>query len=40
MAVEKVVHHEDMDPVTIDPKHIEIGHAEVIEQIPDKGSKV
>ncbi len=39
VAVEKVVHHEDMDPVVLDPKNIEVGHAEVVEQIPEKGSK-
>jgi len=40
VAVEKVVHHEDMDPVNLHPKSAEIGHAEVVEQVPDKGSRV
>ncbi|ETI29288.1 hypothetical protein G647_01741 [Cladophialophora carrionii CBS 160.54] len=40
VAVEKVVHHEDIDPVAIDPKSIEVGHAEIVEQVPEKGSKV
>ncbi|KIX00356.1 uncharacterized protein Z518_10495 [Rhinocladiella mackenziei CBS 650.93] len=33
VAVEKVVHHEDMDPVTVDPKHVEVGQAELVETV-------
>ncbi|EXJ53588.1 uncharacterized protein A1O5_13155 [Cladophialophora psammophila CBS 110553] len=40
VAVEKVVHHEDMDPVAMDVKRSEIGHAEVIEAIEEKLGKV
>ncbi|KAJ9606427.1 hypothetical protein H2200_009388 [Cladophialophora chaetospira] len=40
VAVEKVVHHGDIDPVSIDPKNIEVGHAEIVEQVPEKGSRV
>jgi hypothetical protein len=36
VAVEKVVHHEDMDPVNLQPKSAEIGHAEIVEQVPEK----
>ncbi|KIW94392.1 uncharacterized protein Z519_04368 [Cladophialophora bantiana CBS 173.52] len=40
VAVEKVVHHEDMDPVAMDVKRSEIGHAEVIEAVEERLSKV
>jgi hypothetical protein len=37
VAVEKVVHHEDMEPVS---KGAEVGHAEIVEQAGEKGSNV
>ncbi|OQV10401.1 hypothetical protein CLAIMM_14407 [Cladophialophora immunda] len=40
VAVEKVVHHEDMDPVAMDVKSAEIGHAEIVEAVGEKPSKV
>ncbi|KAH0842411.1 hypothetical protein AYO21_10514 [Fonsecaea monophora] len=40
VAVEKVVHHEDMDPVAMDVKRAEIGHAEVVESVTEKVTKV
>jgi hypothetical protein len=42
VAVEKVVHHEDMDGDIIESKRAEVGHAEVVESPGEKnaGDKV
>lgn len=41
VAVEKAVHHEDMDSIAaVDTKNVEVGHTEIVEQIPEKASKV
>lgn len=34
MAVEKVVHNDDVDAVTLDTKHTQAAQTELVEEIP------
>ena len=40
VAVEKVVHHEDMDPVTLDEKNVAATQAETVEDVTVDRTKV
>lgn len=40
MAVEKVIHDDDVDAVTLDTKRAQGGQTELVEEIPDQPTQI